>query len=96
METILITSNKTAMKEKLGTEPALPTTVSCSDGTIDFIPGMSKRFYAACAAMHGILSNSDWVKSAKIPDDFDEYRNRVVSASFDFADELLKQEQEGK
>lgn len=51
----------------------------------------ANRREAACAAMQGLLSNSDWTKSANIPDDFDEYKERIVSASYEFSDELLKQ-----
>ena len=47
--------------------------------------GMSKRFYAACAAMQGLLSNS-----LAIDSEFDN----ICKASFMAADELLKQENE--
>ena len=88
---------------KLGQEPVFPCEVHTMDetgriggkqtGSYSFMEiGMSKRFYAACAAMQGLLSNADWTKSANIPDDFDEYKTRVVSASYELADELLKQE----
>ena len=78
-------------KEKLGSEPAFPFSQKYSSSSENHL-GISKRFYAACAAMQGMLSNPDWVKTANIPDDFDEYVTRVVSASFDFSDELLRQE----
>ena len=47
--------------------------------------GMSKRFYAACAAMQGMLANSDtcsWAHSAQ----------DVITLAYKFADELLNQE----
>lgn len=70
-------------EKKLGQEPAF----ACMYGTSEngyLQEGMSKRFYAACMAMQGILVNkSVTVKSAR---DFAEM-------AFDFADELLKQEQ---
>lgn len=77
------------MAEKLGQEPVFPILNSEVNAEYN---GASKRFYAACAAMQGLLANSDWAKTAKIPDDFDEYKDRVISASYEFADELLKQE----
>ena len=68
--------------QKLGQEPAFPNenTEFCQD---PYCYGMSKRFYAACAAMQGILSSSEiTVKNA----------NDYAEMAFDFADELLKQE----
>ncbi|KAF5028035.1 hypothetical protein DSECCO2_663230 [anaerobic digester metagenome] len=44
--------------------------------------GVSKRFYAACAAMQGLLANQREYMS-------DE---NLVSAAFHYADELLRQE----
>ena len=86
------------MKNKLGQESAFPhdeygyinEDMPCN--LIESHNGMSKRFYAACAAMQGLLANADWTKSANIPDDFDEYKERIANASYEFADELLKQE----
>ena len=48
---------------------------------------MSRRFYAACAAMQGILSNPSlsYVRITK---------TKMVSDAFEAADELLKQENE--
>ena len=54
--------------------------------------GMSKRFFAASVAMQGILSNPDWVKSIGIKNDWDEFKDRVTSASYEIADELLRKE----
>lgn len=50
--------------------------------------GMSKRFYAACAAMQGILSNTNLIDSLTA-----DRRIWVVQRAFMLADELLKQEQ---
>ena len=95
-------------KKKLGQEPAFPffkenesgfgdtIVVYDSCGAKAFYPfekGMSKRFYAACMAMQGILANSNWAESMRIKDDWDEYKERVASASFEVADELLRQEE---
>ena len=48
---------------------------------------MSKRFYAACAAMQGMVANQDtrsWAHS---------YQN-VIASAYKHSDELLKQENE--
>ena len=71
-------------KEKLGQEPAFPM--------IDVSDGMSKRFYAACAVMQGLLSNpniSNWVSEDK-----QQQRIEIAITAFAFADELLKREYE--
>ena len=82
------------MSRELGQEPAFMNLHFNGVRTYEYNGGMSKRFYAACVAMQGFLSNADWTKTAKIPDDFDEYKTRVCSAAYEFADELLKQENE--
>ena len=77
-------------KEKLGQEPAFPLEGTLVDkcGVINFNPfGMSKRFYAACAAMQGMLAGSTVELS---PEDLDE--KFIIEESYRFADELLKQE----
>lgn len=54
--------------------------------------GMSKRFYAACAAMQGILSNSNTeLDSTK---SFGNKYENLVKSAYIFADELLKQEKD--
>lgn len=45
--------------------------------------GISKRFYAACAAMNGILSNQ-YSENLTF--------EKIVEASYDIADELISQE----
>ena len=47
--------------------------------------GISKRFYAACAAMQGILSNPAFSNMKSKPSD-------ISKMSLGMADELLKQE----
>lgn len=67
------------METKLGQEPAFPNTDSqtfCNDG-------MSKRFYAACAAMQGLISHYGVA--------FEELH---IQKAYYYADELLKQENE--
>ena len=71
-------------------EPAfpIPDYIMQNCGTIDFNPmGMSKQFYAACAALTGIMANSnpDFIKM-----DF----KTAVGHAYKCADELLKQENE--
>ena len=75
-------------KEKLGQEPAFPVVEPNSNmaawvAGID-PTGMSKRFYAACAAMQGIVSMH------KNTGDIDN--GWICKAAFNMADELLKQE----
>lgn len=69
-------------KEKLGGEPAFG---NISQSNEKEYPGMSKRFYAACAVTQGMLSNpiNDGM-SAK----------RIVECAYQIADELLTQENE--
>ena len=58
--------------------------------------GMSKRFYAACAAMQGFLSNGRSMEA------FAELQAKgkgtaqenIIALSYEYADELLKQENE--
>ncbi len=69
--------------QKLGQEPAFANgnkNTKDSDGTPN---GMSKRFYAACAAMQGMLANQS---VTNVPDEI------VIKTAYKIADELLKQE----
>jgi len=68
-------------KEKLGTEPAFACVTGVEPNT-HLQEGMSKRFYAACAAMQGMLSNPA----------FHHEKTMIATLSFEYADELLKQE----
>lgn len=82
-------------KEKSVQEPAFP--MCNSEGMPTYVDGkpnfgMSKRFYAACAAMQGLLANqhiSEWVST-----DIYSQRKQVAETAFSFADYLLKQENE--
>ena len=65
---------------KLGQEPAFPTSAQL-DGESIYQAGMSKRFYAACCAMQGLISHYGLSYS----------ENHSVEA-FKLADNLLEQE----
>lgn len=74
------------MSEKLGQEPAFACECVSANGSNRHIQeGMSKRFYAACAAMQGLISNSN----KELVDKPIKY---LVTISYTLADELLKQE----
>lgn len=70
--------------KKLGQEPAFPNenTMFCQP---PYCYGMSKRFYAACAAMQGFISgvrgSGDGINTKEL-----------IASSYELADELLKQE----
>jgi len=72
------------MSDKLGLEPAFPEMHDNSDANKYGQPGMSKRFYAACAAMQGLLSGR--LISVATSDEV------IVEISYKLSDELLKQE----
>ena len=75
---------------KQGQEPAFPVIEEIQGNYGKYwqtTVGMSKRFYAACAAMQGMLGNgrySDTELDNTIPD--------VIKICYRVADELLKQE----
>ena len=79
------------MEKKLGQEPTFPIEINNDKFHISGI-GISKRFYAACAAMQGILSNED-LRIAILKDEINGHGN-FAKIAFEFADELLKQEYE--
>jgi hypothetical protein len=79
------------MKEKkLGQEPAFADPMRSAEQSYNnqnpnnLSCGMSKRFYAACAAMQGILSDIQMNGRTDI--------DNVIKHSYRCADELLKQE----
>jgi hypothetical protein len=80
---------------KKGHEPAFPTdllvdaTKNYHGQTIN--PGMSKRFYAACAAMQGIMSNLEMLKEYNFKFKKDHIEH-IINDCYKMADELLKQE----
>ena len=76
------------MSEKLGQEPAFACECMSSNGNDGHIQeGMSKRFYAACAAMQGMLSSGKFAEGVA-------YNPAITELSYKIADELLKQENE--
>lgn len=78
--------------KKLGQEPVFASiTTNPSSETYHIEVSMSKRFYAACAAMQGILSNQvdNYGVDAGTSQDYCE---QLIAQSYQFADELLKQE----
>lgn len=86
------------MDKKLGQQPAYPMAFEekhqdMGDGTIEIINsgfnGMSKRFYAACAAMQGLLASGTYAEKIA-------YNPIIGKLSFEIAEELLKQEQNDK
>ena len=80
--------------QKLGQEPAFACTYEMrisGQNKLCYHEGMSKRFYAACAAMQGILANQNG-EYGVIGGTNQQYTERLISQSYQFADELLKQE----
>lgn len=85
--------------KKLGQEPAYPVDGNyASDAFKTNNAGMSKRFYAACAAMQGLLSNVSMMQAlSKIypnASDYPKISKQITVLSYIHADELLKQENE--
>lgn len=93
---------------KKGQEPAFPTEVGYENGnpvesfqtgnTQAHFSGISKRFYAACAAMQGLLAsmssddkNEAFYQLEKLSNKSREFI--IASMSYKYADELLKQEE---
>jgi hypothetical protein len=75
------------MNTKLGQESAFPEPyVNDPHLAITHTKGMSKRFYAACAAMQGVLAASN-ILQIKTP-----HIELLTKISYEIADELLKQE----
>lgn len=82
-------------KKRLGQEPAFPIEEMQNNindtGISQLVPhlGMSKRFYAACMAMQGLLSKHGEYSSTNMLGLTPE---EAVRKSFLFCDELLAQE----
>jgi len=81
-------------KQKLGQEPAFgfsaytdPKEGQGQNLTHSKREGMSKRFYAACAAMQGILAGRSTHMSLSTIGE-----SLVIEYAYKFADELLRQE----
>ena len=80
--------------QKLGQEPAFSCTYEMKilgQNKLCYHDGMSKRFYAACAAMQGILANQNGEYTV-ICKTNQQYAEHLISQSYQLADELLKQE----
>ena len=78
-------------KDKLGQEPAfpIPDYIMQNCGAIDFNPmGMSKRFYAACAAMQGILSGAH----EELIYTSDQRCDKLAEVAYQYADAILMHE----
>jgi hypothetical protein len=74
------------------TEPAFPQS---KDWLSKDNNGMSKRFYAACAAMTGIMANSYFYKKeTEALEDIDDAIEWFSLLAYNIADELLRQENE--
>jgi hypothetical protein len=67
--------------EKLGQEQAFPSDYT---GNSDREIGISKRFYAACAAMQGLVAFNGTMGLHTV--------ESTVGRAYEIADELLKQE----
>ena len=76
--------------QKLGQEPAFPNENTAFCQPPDCY-GLSKRFYAACVAMQGILANQNGAYRV-YGETNQKYAENLISQSYQFADELLKQE----
>lgn len=70
--------------KKLGQESAFPIRETKDTESIEL--GMSKRFYAACAAMQGLLANPS-------PDMIRSNPTQIADMAYEFADELLRKEE---
>lgn len=85
-------------EEKLGQEPAfpLPADVGVNYYFNKVIPdpanGMSKRFYAACAAMQGMLAHSTRYH-CRPEDSHLTWKQGMIKEAYELADELLRQEE---
>lgn len=93
----VIIQNQNSMETKNGNESAFPFRDNY-ESSENFNSGMSKRFYAACAAMNGFLSgvNSDKEMSNKLASAAKEnkvtLKKYIAEISFGMADEMIKQE----
>lgn len=81
--------------ERLGQNPAFPVAPFGNRKSIDD-DGISKRFYAACAAMQGLIIHFPYERTVNngyiaLVDHTD-----LIKQSYQLADELLKQEKSDK
>lgn len=83
------------MSEKLGEKPAFPTDRVINRGVYENASqGISKRFYAACCAMQGILASEVMMTMALRGAKGINVKEEIVviKSAYEYADELLKQE----
>lgn len=73
--------------KKLGAEPAFPNGMEVNNEY-----GMSKRFYAACAAMNAMIANPNIVRPNPINGFLEDQYKIFIGIAYEYADELLKQE----
>lgn len=80
--------------KKLGQEPAFPSNDDKHGNCGIHEIGMSKRFYAACAAMQGLIANPNLAHQLQALGikNFQDSNKAVAVSAFNIADELLKQE----
>lgn len=81
--------------DKLGQEPAFPTEIAIKEGKIQecfqtgnynaHYSGINKRFYAACAAMQGMIIGMPSENAAI-------WKKSIIERAYKLADELLEQE----
>lgn len=84
-----IKNNNMEENKKQGQEPAFAYTYGyLKDGQhhVKVEQGMSKRFYAACAAMQGILANTILIDDGFVKPEL------IAEFAYKCADEILKQE----
>lgn len=82
-------------EKKLGQGSAFPCNMELPDRYgggkyLEFIPGITKRYYTACIVMQGILASYAGMSITTFPKEW------IATESFKIADELLKQEDENK
>lgn len=78
-------------KEKLGQQPAFMNLHFNDHNRYEYNGGMSKRFFAACIAMQGILIAPNFKVNGE---DVELTQIEVAKYAYLLADELLKQENE--
>ena len=79
--------------EKLEQDPAFPVTEYSDNHGGASANGMSKRFYAACAAMQGLLPSTVRLSlDGTLENDYAERNKSVVEAAYRLADEIIRQE----
>jgi hypothetical protein len=72
--------------KKLGQSPAFASGNHNPEYSNGIPNGMNIRFYAACAAMQGLLSNPNWSGNQT------HSVSEIIEKSYEYADELLMQE----